>query len=269
MLRIAIFYFFWAFFSYFSNASASMSTCASDTVNELLNDTKVEHFNTKSLYKLGRRLGHVSAKFKLDHHTRFSHPEALQLLGGVQKVSGEHTIYTGGSAKNATDFIHVVPQSFFSPYTSQKVINSDLHNIYASQSINFDSSNSVYKFAAVPDSKADIIYNGSVKGVNDADVAKNISKYGCKVSTKDKKFEPNDEAKGMAARACAYILTRYQWLLPRMNELIDIKTMVEWHEKYPPSEPEKKREAEIFKVQKNHNPYITQSASYMREVWLG
>ncbi|MEI6627796.1 MAG: endonuclease [Alphaproteobacteria bacterium] len=53
------------------------------------------------------------------------------------------------------------------------------------------------------------------------------------------------------------------------NELIDIKTMVEWHEKYPPSEPEKKREAEIFKVQKNHNPYITQSASYMREVWLG
>ena len=115
--------------------------------------------------------------------------------------------------------------------------------------------------------KCDICENE--KELSYAKYNKNISKYGCKVSTKDKKFEPNDEAKGMAARACAYILTRYQWLLPRMNELIDIKTMVEWHEKYPPSEPEKKREAEIFKVQKNHNPYITQSASYMREVWLG
>ena len=260
MRRITTFYLILAFFSYFSNASASVN----DTVNDLLNDTKVEHSNTKFIYKLTIRLHKVCAQFKLDNQIRFSHIEALQLLGGVQKASGEHSIYSGGSSGDVINCGHVVPQSFFH---NVKVVKSDLHHIYpAHQSINF--AREKYKFAAVPDAEADVIYNGSVDGVDDSEIVKNISKYGCKISSKNKKFEPDDESKGKVARACAYFFTRYSWMLQKMSEVIDISTMVEWHEKYPPNEAEKKREAEIFKVQKNHNPYINQSASYMREVWL-
>ena len=251
------------FCSNFLNASSDIS----EVVKEVLNDNDTYHHKRKFLYKLTKKLGTVNKKFRLDRQIRFSHLEARQLYNAVQKASGEYTIYTGGDNKDPTDFVYIVPQSFFSPYTNHiQVINSDLHNFGISQSITLDSKK-VYKFAEVSDSDADIIYNGAIKGIDDAEVAKNISKYGCKISVKNKKFEPNDEAKGKVARACAYILTTYQWLLPKMDELIDIETMLEWHEKHPVTEAEKKREEEIFKAQGNHNPYIRQEASYMREIW--
>lgn len=267
MQNKAIFCLFWAFFAYFTSASPSVG----DLVNEIIGDTSSKHARTKFVHQLEIRLKKVSKKFGLDKHRRLSQKEALKLHDTVEKASGEHTIYSGGSTNDEITCIHVVPQSFFSPYTSQKVIDSDLHNIYISQSINFDDKKTykgVYKFTEVPNAEADMIYNGSVKGVNDAEVAHNISKYGCKISTKSRKFEPNDEAKGRVARTCAYIITRYNWLLPKMEELIDINTMVDWHEKFPPTKLEIEREAEIFKEQGNHNPYITQPVSYMREVWL-
>ena len=185
--------------------------------------------------------------------------------GVVQKASGEHPIYAGGSAKDVVNCGHIVPQSFFHHV---KVMKSDLHHIYPTyQSINF--ARETYRFAEVPDSEADHIYNDSIKEVDDAEIVKNISQYGCKISSKDKKFEPNNDSKGKVARACAYFFTRYTCLIAKMSEVIDITTMVEWHEKYPPNETERKREAEIFKVQKNHKPYITQPVNYMREAWLG
>ncbi len=262
MRMVITFYLFWAFFSYFSNASAS----AKGIVNDILSDTNAEHFSTKSIYKLTRRLDNVSKKFNLDHQRRLSYVEAIQALNGVvQKASGEPSIYTGGSSSDVVDCGHVVPQSFFHHV---KVMKSDLHHIYPSyHSINF--AREKYKFAEVADAKADLIYNGSVEGVSDSEIVKNISQYGCKISSKNKTFEPNNESKGKVARACAYFFTRYSFLLAKMSEVIDINTMIEWHEKYPPSEHEKKREAEIYKVQKNHNPYITQPVSYMRESWLG
>ena len=250
------------FFNYFSYASASENSI----VNDMLNDSGFDYSNTKSVYKLTRRLDNVNKKFNLDHQRRLSYVEAIQALNGaVQKASGEHSIYTGGSSGEAINYGHVVPQSFFH---NVKVMKSDLHHIYpAHQSINL--AREKYRFAVVPDEEADLIYNGSVDGVDDSEIIKNISKYGCKISSTQKKFEPNDESKGRIARACAYFFTRYTWLLPKMSEVIDINTMIEWHEKHPASELEKKREAEIYKVQKNRNPYITQPTSYMREAWLG
>lgn len=266
MQNITFFFMILAIPPYFLNASSNVSDIVKTALNE--QDLDIDHNKRKALYKLTKKLDQVNKKFRLDRQTRFSYTAAVQLYHTVQKASGEHTIYTGGNIKDPTDFVYLVPRSFFSPYTSHiQVINSDLHNFGISQSINFEGKK-VYKFAEVADSEADTIYNGSVKGVSDAEVAKNISKYGCKISTKNKKFEPNDDAKGKVARACAYILTRYQWLLPKMEELIDIETMVNWHEKHPVTEAEKKREAEIFKAQGNHNPYITQPIGYMREVWM-
>ena len=259
---------FLALFTYFTEASASTQSIVNDILNEPSRNSPIEYSSAKSFYKLTKRLDSVCKQFSLGHQRRLSYHEALQALNGVvQKASGGHAIYSGGSHNDAINCGHIVPQSFFH---NVYVMKSDLHHLYlAYQSINF--SREKYKFAMVPDKEANIIYNGSIKGVEDSDIVKNISKfskYGCKISEKSKKFEPDDDAKGKIARACAYFFTRYPWLLQKMSDVIEISTMVEWHEKFPPGDSEKKREAEIFKIQKNHNPYITQSNCYMREVWL-
>jgi endonuclease I len=217
-----------------------------------------EDRHSKNIIPLSQRLNNVNNKFNLAKQRRLKYKKSLKALhGAVQFASKELPIYSELQINDSINCEHIVPKSFFhhSPCYDTKTMESDLHHLYpAYQSINLLRGNRGF---------TDIeIYQVCDQGNN----AYKVSKL--RIS-KNNKFEPNNDSKGKVARECTYFFTRYTCLIAKMSEVIDIITMVEWHEKYLPSETERKREAEIFKVQKNHNPYITQPVNYMREAWLG
>ena len=232
--------------------------CTDDLVNEILGT----HNKVRPKQRLKQRLKTAKENFNLVDNRRLNYKLAtIAIHGLIQKSSKECPIYYGYKANDEINCEHIVPQSFFRHIA---VMSSDLHYIYpAYKSINLIRGNC--KFAEIPEEKAEFIY---LRGSNQPSPKNTSCKNTCKIS-KHGIFEPNDESKGRVARACAYFFTRYPKFLAKMSQVIDIHTMISWHEKYPPERSEKKREKAVFYVQKNHNPYITQSISYMREIWLG
>lgn len=195
---------------------------------------------------LEQRLQTVKEEFHIFNHKRLKYRHAtLALHGTICKFSKEPPIYYICRNRANINCEHVVPQSFFHYIP---VIAADLHNMFISDRL-INEFRGNCKFANLPDTES-------------------IPFFTCKISQRGDLFEPNNESKGKIARACAYFFTRYTSFLPKMSQVIDIDTMITWHEMYPPNRSERRREKAIFRVQKNHNPYITQPVSYMRQVWL-
>jgi endonuclease I len=84
-------------------------------------------------------------------------------------------------------------------------------------------------------------------------------------------FEPADEYKGDFARTYFYVATRYesqiaQWSCPSPSMLAgnsssvfttwSIDLLLKWHEQDPVSEKETNRNAAVYNIQKNRNPFI-------------
>ena len=80
-------------------------------------------------------------------------------------------------------------------------------------------------------------------------------------------FEPADEYKGDFARTYFYMVCCYQNLTWRYNYMINNNTyptltpwsidlLMRWHRDDPPSQKEKDRNEEVYKVQANRNPFI-------------
>jgi hypothetical protein len=67
-------------------------------------------------------------------------------------------------------------------------------------------------------------------------------------------FEPRDQHKGIVARAMFYFVVRYQNYQGFLTT--QEATLRNWLHAFPPSVIEKKRDADIFFYQKNHNPFI-------------
>ncbi len=67
-------------------------------------------------------------------------------------------------------------------------------------------------------------------------------------------FEPRDQHKGTVARAMFYFVVRYQNYQGFLTT--QEGTLRNWLHAFPPSAIEKKRDADIFFYQKNHNPFI-------------
>ena len=234
-------------------------TCLFGCNNELVNEILGTNNNTS----LKQRLKITTNEFGLSKHRKMNYKlSIISLHGIVQMCSKECPIYYEKKSNDEINCEHIVPQSFFNHV---KVMKSDLHHIYpAYKSINL--ARGVCKFAEIPDEGAEFIY---LTENSSPSLETTFCKSTCKISKLLGTFEPSNESKGRVARACAYFFTKYAVFLTKMWQVIDINTMVEWHEKYPPDGSEKKREKAVFYVQKNHNPYITQPVSYMREVWLG
>lgn len=80
-----------------------------------------------------------------------------------------------------------------------------------------------------------------------------LSKSGCHfyVDPQKKSVSPAPSARGLIARTYLYFHQRYQ--LPLTDE--EKKMFIQWHENYPLSEWETKREELIVTLQNNRNPY--------------
>ena len=208
------------------------------------------------------RLAFVSKVFNLEQQKELTYAEARNEL---PNLNANPSIYMDKQKKPsvAINCEHVVPQSRFK---KKLPMRSDLHHLYpAYEPLNELRSN--FKFVDIPDSDATFIYYMD-KAKNEPVSAKVDAKdVVCEVNRYKAQFEPNGISKGNIARACAYFFTRYPQYLPVMDQVIDVETMIKWHESDPVDVAEQIRDARIFKIQSAHNPYVYGKKALMRWVW--
>lgn len=75
-----------------------------------------------------------------------------------------------------------------------------------------------------------------------------------KISFKDRKVEPSDEIKGTIARAYLYFNKNYKMKLSKQQKSL----FQEWNTKYQPKSWEIDWDKKIFKIQGNHNTFISE-----------
>ena len=121
---------------------------------------------------------------------------------------------------------HIVPQSRF---TTKKNIN-DLFNLSAVDS-RLNSSRGNKKF-------------GNVSG------NKNI--YGCRSS---KYLFCPTMGKGEVSRSVAYMFDLYGYDID-MEKVIDIDTLLEWNDLYPPTDLEKEKNEIVYEIQNSYNKFV-------------
>lgn len=126
---------------------------------------------------------------------------------------------------------HSWPQSFFN---KKEPMRSDIFHLFPTDS-DANSIRGSYPFGEVED--VDWEEGGSKRGSDSR--GKTV-------------FEPRDSHKGNVARALFYFSTCYSDKLDSAQE----ETLRKWHELDPVDDAERERNEEIYKVQKNRNPFI-------------
>ncbi|CEG28632.1 endonuclease I family protein [Bacillus sp. B-jedd] len=129
---------------------------------------------------------------------------------------------------------HVVPQSWFD---GQEPMRGDLHHLFACEpSCNLMRSNFPYHdFASY-----------------EPEVSINRIREGCGMA-EEKKFEP-EYGKGIVSRATMYFMLRYKTV--DIRDKVNLALLLAWHNQYPVTKYEKHRNAAIFEIQGNRNPFI-------------
>lgn len=132
---------------------------------------------------------------------------------------------------------HVVPQSWFG---AKEPMKGDLHHLFVCEP-RCNSIRSNFPYADFPfyepESPNEIVQN-------DCGVA-----YG-------EHFEP-EHGKGAVARAMLYFLVRYPRAIKQsFIDQINISLLIQWHKQFPVTMYEKHRNAAIFRIQGNRNPFI-------------
>lgn len=197
----------------------------------------------KSTLKTILSTGQISLGYNLARDNMFMTIDNQKVNGQGATINTLECIYTGRKAvgftsrtdaqtNNSFNTEHTYPQSFFS---SAEPMVCDLNHLFPTDN-NANNSRSNYPFG-----KATTPY------VNDA--TNNPSHLGANTL-----YEPRDAQKGKTARAMLYFVLRYQdysnFFAPQ--EAI-LRT---WHNDFPPTTVEKKRNADVFVAQKNRNPFI-------------
>jgi deoxyribonuclease I len=130
---------------------------------------------------------------------------------------------------------HVVPQSWFN---EDEPMRGDLHHLFACEP-GCNSMRSNYPYYDFPSYEPEY----QAKAIRD----------GCGMA-QEGKFEP-EYGKGIVARAVFYFAIRYRSVM-KIEEMIDLKLLLRWHNEYHVSNYEKHRNAAIQELQGNRNPFI-------------
>ena len=160
--------------------------------------------------------------------------------GSLRSIYGNQVLATSASLAKTTDVPlfnteSVVPKSWFGGRNPMK---TDIHNMFAC------------------DRKCNA-FRGANKYGNIVSESASSSMTDCgKRSTNY--FEPS-HGKGTVARAMLYFLVRYPGVLgdsDRELQHYHLQQLIEWHKEEPPGIYEKHRNAMIYLVQGNRNPFI-------------
>lgn len=134
---------------------------------------------------------------------------------------------------------HTWPQSRFSLQFNKDLQKTDLHHLYPSNS-ETNATRGNYMFAEV---------NGEddVRNCQTASMGSNIRARDGKTY-----FQPPKEHRGNVARALFYFSVRYRLTITPEEEFF----LRKWHREDPVDAEEIARHEEIFKIQRNRNPFI-------------
>lgn len=69
--------------------------------------------------------------------------------------------------------------------------------------------------------------------------------------------------RGEVARKCAYMASQYG-LSVDLPRVISVDTMLEWNERYPPTDDEKRKNDLIYDVQGTYNQFVVDSSELGR-----
>ncbi len=158
---------------------------------------------------------------------------------------------------NKRNLEHVFPKSYFKTHTEKDIMYSDMHNLFLCNSkLNRYRGN--FKYVDVDNYDFDYTENffdsEGDKIENYKDFYKN---QGCimTVNKNNNEIVPNDYSKGKVARSIAYFAIKYK-CIDKIEEIIDIDTMIKWSLQYPVDNDEYFKNILCFKHQGNYNPFI-------------
>lgn len=131
---------------------------------------------------------------------------------------------------------HTWPQSNFSKRFDNETQKSDLHHLFPT------------------DAGLNSVRSSHIFGEVDKDLTRLDcpSRFGLGSAGTDEVFEPPQSHKGNVARALFYFSVRYEKSIGKDEE----KILRKWHREDPVDQEEALRNEEIFKLQKNRNPFI-------------
>ncbi len=146
---------------------------------------------------------------------------------------------------------HIWPKSFLKNHLLSKYdlhnlgITSGFYNVHRSNYKYSDSSPIVYSLYKLNNNMVSIQINDN----NNLD-SKTYNYKNCAL----KIFIPIESSRGEIARSILYMSNLYG--KNNMDKIIDEKLLHQWNKKYPPTEREKRKNIQIFKLQGNKNPFI-------------
>jgi hypothetical protein len=213
------------------------------SINYYANTENQTEENLKTILKAQLAAGYVSLGYNVARDNMFMTIDNQKTNGQGASVNTLDCVYTGKRSLAYTSRTesqtndnfnteHTFPQGFFS---QNEPMRSDLHHLFpTNDAANNSRSNFPFGIASTP-YVSESINAPSHLGSNGL-------------------YEPRDVQKGRSARAMMYFVLRYQdysnFFAPQENIL---RT---WHETYTPNAVDKKRNADIFAVQKNRNPFV-------------
>ncbi|MDO6748523.1 endonuclease I family protein [Gilvimarinus sp. 1_MG-2023] len=166
----------------------------------------------------------------------------------------------GGGSNDAWDREHIWPKSRGFPKKSQDGY-TDLHHLRPADR-NINGSHSNYGYDIGGEVVIDKLEDSTEKATE------------ARLDTAAFSFEPPNHAKGQVARMLFYMAVRYDGEDHDPNEKMpdlvirddnarvkepwigDLCTLLEWHNRYGPTEFEKRRNDRVMEVQGNRNPFI-------------
>ncbi len=199
--------------------------------------------NLKSVLKTQLAAGYVSLGYNVARDNMFMTIDNQKTNGQGASVNTLECVYTGkkslaytsrseSQTNDSFNTEHTFPQGFFS---QNEPMRSDIHHLFpTNDAANNSRSNLPFGIASTP-YVSESINTPSHLGSNGL-------------------YEPRDAQKGRTARAMMYFVLRYQ---DYSNFFASQENILRtWHETYAPNAIDKKRNADIFVVQKNRNPFV-------------
>ncbi|HRS54560.1 MAG TPA: endonuclease, partial [Bacteroidales bacterium] len=231
----------------------------SNGMGDLRVDVRAQGRYSKNYYKYTENLIEQELKDTLKYICSNGHKllsynmakDSMYMIIDNEKINGQgapenrlHCVYTNKECSGYTDVSyiqnscninceHTWPQSFFCNGLESNYMKSDIHHLFpCDASANSTRSNHPFGIVTNPTS---VLPGGSL--------------YGGGI------FEPRDAHKGKASRAIFYFVTRYgncNIFLDQQQENI----LRLWSKKFPPDSIEIRRNEDIYRIQKNRNPFV-------------
>ncbi len=184
--------------------------------------------------------GHVSLGYNSARNEMFMKIDNKKVNGRGAAQNTLEGVYTGkeavgyssrSDAQNRFNFNteHTYPQGQFN---KSEPMRSDLHHLFPTK-----------------------VYANSERGNKPFGIVTNPSWQEGGSKSNNNYFEPRDQQKGPTARAMLYFLIRYK----NYNGYVSNKNqqlLMDWARNFEPTAVEKRRNEDIFKVQKNRNPFV-------------